>query len=79
MNVTGSEPSAGGDAEVDDFVVRVSKVRHEVNNHLTAALAEIQLLLMDTEGDEERESYEIVQDALRGIRSAIASIGHLRR
>ena len=50
----------------------MSTLKHEVNNQLMAALAEIQILLMDVEDPELRESYEIIQQALRGMRKAVA-------
>lgn len=60
---------------VIDFVARV---RHDVNNPLTSAMAETQLLLMDVEDGETRESLEVVQEQLRRIRDLMASTSHLR-
>jgi len=54
-------------------LAEMAKVRHELNNHLTAALAETQLLLMDVTNDELEESYEMIQEQLRKMREAIAS------
>lgn len=56
----------------------VSRLRHDLNNPLTAALAETQLLLMDDQGDEVRESLEVIQAQLRRLRDLIASSEHLR-
>lgn len=60
-------------SDVDESAAEAfSMMRHELNNHLTAALAEIQLLLMDVESEELRLSYEIIQESLRGMRTVVA-------
>lgn len=51
----------------------VAHARHRLNNQLTSALAETQLLLMDVTDDEARESYEIIHRQLCGMRDVIAS------
>lgn len=57
----------------------VARIRHDVNNPLTAAMAEVQLLLMDLEeGTELTESVELVQEQLRRIRDEIAELARLR-
>lgn len=56
----------------------VSQLRHELNNHLTSALAEIQILLMDVSSDELRESYEVILSQLRNMRSVVAGTTHLK-
>ena len=75
-------PRPGADAlaaELASALEEISNVRHELNNHLMAALAEVQLLLMDVESEELRESYETIQSALRGMRAAVGSVSHLRQ
>lgn len=57
----------------------VARIRHDVNNPLTAAMAEVQLLLMDLEeGTELTESVQLVQEQLRRIRDEIAALAILR-
>lgn len=57
----------------------VARVRHDVNNPLTAGLAETQLLLMDLgEDGEVRESLETIQRQLHRIRRLIQRLGRLR-
>lgn len=57
----------------------VARIRHDVNNPLTAAMAEVQLLLMDLEeGTEVTESIQVVQEQLRRIRDEIAELARLR-
>ncbi|MEX2529005.1 MAG: histidine kinase dimerization/phospho-acceptor domain-containing protein [Gemmatimonadota bacterium] len=57
----------------------VARIRHDVNNPLTAAMVEVQLLLMDLEeGTELTESVELVQEQLRRIRDEIAELARLR-
>jgi len=54
------------------------RLRHDVNNALTAALAETQILLMDPHEDEVREALEVIQAQLRRIGEMTASARHLR-
>lgn len=57
----------------------LSRIRHDVNNPLTAALAEIQLLLMDIdENVVEREPLEVVESQLRRIRDLIQELAAFR-
>lgn len=56
----------------------VARARHDVNNPLTSALAETQLLLLDDHGDEVQESLSVIQDQLRRMRDLIAATGHIR-
>jgi len=64
--------------ELRGVLREISHVRHDVNNPLTSALAEVQLILFDAEEGELRESMEVVQEQLRRIRDLIASTSHLR-
>jgi hypothetical protein len=61
---------------VDADATLVSLARSDMSGHLTAALAEVQLLLMDVDSEALRESYEVIQRALRGLRTVLASLGH---
>jgi len=56
----------------------IARARHDINNPLTSAMAETQLLLMDVTEGEAREGLETVQEQLRRIRDLVASTGHLR-
>lgn len=56
----------------------VSRARHDINNPLTSAMAEVQLLLMDVEEGEVREGLDVVQTQLRRIRDLVADTGHIR-
>ncbi len=52
-----------------------SRVRHDINNPLTAAMAEVQLLLMDLEPDSEVGSaIRLIEDQLRRIRDLVAEL-----
>ena len=57
----------------------ISRARHDINNPLTSGLAETQLLLMDVEEGEIRESLEVIQDQLRRIRDLVASLSVLKQ
>lgn len=52
----------------------VAEARHVLNNQLTSALAETQLLLLDVTDDEARESYVIIYQQLKGMRDVIAGM-----
>lgn len=57
----------------------LSRARHDINNPLTSALAEVQLLLLDGDSDPElSESLEIVQQQLRRIRDLIIGLSRFR-
>lgn len=65
--------------DLREALIQIAKNRHDVNNPLTAALAETQILLMDADDDPEtREALLTVQEQLRRIRDLVASTGHLR-
>ena len=74
------DPHEGRDVLIDlqRTLAEIARVRHDVNNPLTAALAEVQLLLFDVEDEESRESLNITQTQLRRIRDLMASTSHLR-
>lgn len=52
--------------------------RHDMNNPLTSALAETQLLLIDAEEGEDREALLQIQTQLRKIRDMVEDLGRLR-
>jgi signal transduction histidine kinase len=56
----------------------VARARHDINNPLTSALAETQLLLMDVDEGELRESLETIQRQIRRIRDLVAELSVLR-
>ena len=64
--------------ELRRALAEMSRARHDINNPLTSALAETQLLLMDAEDPEARESLGVVQTQLRRLRDLVAATGHLR-
>lgn len=64
--------------ELQRALVEVAKIRHDLNNPLTSALAEVQLLLFDATDEELRESLEVTQTQLRRMRDLVASTSHMR-
>lgn len=56
----------------------VARARHDINNPLTAGLAEAQLLLMDLEDPELRESVELIREQLVRIRDLVADLQVLK-
>jgi signal transduction histidine kinase len=61
------------------FAAELSRIRHDVNNPLTAALAEVQLLLMDKpQGTEDAESLQVVEAQLKRIRDLVAQLSAFR-
>lgn len=77
--LTATEPHPGALMELRHLLREVSRARHDINNPLTSALAEAQLLLMDVEEEGEvREGLEVIQTQLRRIRDLVADTGHIR-
>jgi len=64
--------------ELHRVLVEISRARHDINNPLTSALAETQILLLDVPAGEVREGLETVQTQLRRIRDLVAATRHLR-
>ncbi len=57
----------------------LSRVRHDINNALTAAFAEVQLLLLDiAPGSEEERSLRSVETQLRRVRDLVAELSPIR-
>jgi len=57
----------------------LSRARHDINNPLTSALAEVQLLLLDSGSDPGlAESLEIIQEQLRRIRDLVIGLSRFR-
>ena len=57
----------------------VARARHDINNPLTSALAETQLLLLDAEDPEVRAGLETVEEQLRRIRDLVGRLQALPR
>ena len=74
--------AGGPDASLISFRYALgilSRIRHDVNNPLTAALAETQLLLMDHDPESEAgRSLKVVEEQLHRIRDLIALLNALR-
>ena len=64
--------------ELQRILADVARVRHDLNNPLTSALAEVQLMLFDASDEELRESLEVIQTQLRRMRDLVASTSHMR-
>lgn len=64
--------------DLNRALAEMSRLRHDLNNPLTAAMAETQLLLMDAREGEERESLESLLGQLRRIRDMLAASRYLR-
>jgi signal transduction histidine kinase len=76
MGGSGSEPAQ---LSVRMAARTAAKLRHDINNPLTAALAEIQLLLMDVEpGSELGETLRAVEAQLRRIGELVAQLSFFR-
>ncbi len=74
-----ADPEGKGPALELHWVLRVvAMARHDLNNPLTAGLAEVQLLLMDDHGPEVNESLEIIQEQFRRLRDMVAAMARLR-
>lgn len=57
----------------------LSRVRHDINNPLTAALAEVQLTMLDADpGSELEESLKVVETQIRRIRDLVQELTRYR-
>jgi signal transduction histidine kinase len=57
----------------------LSRIRHDINNPLTAAFAEVQLQLMDAEpGSESMKALSVVEGELYRIRDLVAELSSFR-
>ena len=64
--------------DLREALIQIAKTRHDVNNPLTAAVAEVQILLMDAGDDPEaQEGLLVVQEQLRRIRDLMVATRHL--
>lgn len=60
-------------------LLALSRIRHDVNNALTSAMAETQFMRMDAEkGTELAEGLELVENQLRRIRALVGELSALR-
>lgn len=64
--------------ELEALLDAFSRARHDLNNPLTSALAEVQLLLLDVEEPDVREGLETVQRQLGRIRDLIQDLDRFR-
>jgi len=64
--------------ELHGVLAAISRARHDINNPLTSALAETQILLLDVPEGELRDSLDTIQTQLRRIRDLVAATRHLR-
>ncbi len=72
------EQNPGVLMELQRILADVARIRHDLNNPLTSALAEVQLLLFDVNDEELRESLEVIQSQLRRMRDLVVSTSHMR-
>jgi len=64
--------------ELRGTLSEISRARHDINNPLTSALAETQLLMLDHPSGEIADSLRTILEQLRRIRDLVAATGHLR-
>ncbi len=75
--------AAGGESgtpllELTTVLSFVARARHDINNPLTSAMAETQLLLMDVTDPMVVEPLETIQHQIRRIRDLVLAMGVLR-
>ncbi len=71
--------SAAGYLSFRHAMTDLATVRHDINNPLTAALAEVQLTLLDVEpGSEQEESLQVVERQIRRIRDLVIELNAYR-
>lgn len=76
----GGEDEEDPPLELHEVLRFVARIRHDINNPLTAGLAETQLLMMDVGDDAEMaESLETIQRQLQRIQKLVKDLTRLRR
>jgi signal transduction histidine kinase len=60
--------------ELRHVLTRVARARHDLNNPLTSAMAETQLVLLDARDPGLRSGLEAVEEQLRRIRDLVATL-----
>ena len=74
-----SDPEGAGPLLELRWILRlVAKARHDINNPLTAGLAETQLILMDDPKGDLLESLEVIENQFRRIKDLVAGLARLR-
>ena len=64
--------------DLEEVLTEIARLRHDLNNPLTSALAETQLLLLDAGEGDLKQSLEVVQEQLRRMRDMLAASRRLR-
>ncbi len=77
LTVDPARDEDGERAELEAALASISHVRHELNNHLMTAMAEVQYLLLDESSDEVRESHGVILAQLRAMRDIVAGTADL--
>jgi signal transduction histidine kinase len=73
------EGELGADVfELRHVLARVARCRHDLNNPLTSAMAEAQLVLMDSDDPQVRAGLETIEQQLKRMRDMIASLKAIR-
>lgn len=79
-SVLSQENEDGLPFELHEVLRFVARVRHDINNPLTAGMAETQLLLMDLDGKGEvGESLQTIERQLQRIQALVQELTRLRR
>ncbi|MCK5649930.1 MAG: hypothetical protein KAJ42_01075 [Gemmatimonadetes bacterium] len=74
-----SDPEGAGPLLDLRWILRhVARARHDINNPLTAGLAETQLALMDGPEGELLESLQVIENQFRRIKDLVAGLAQLR-
>lgn len=76
--IRGEEPNTGL-LSFRNLMKDLSRIRHDINNPLTAAFAEVQLLMMDVDpASETGEALGVVEEQLFRIRDLVAELSSFR-
>jgi signal transduction histidine kinase len=78
LRFAGEGSGVGQLLELHGVLAEIARARHDLNNPLTSALAEVQILLMDAAGGPEEESLLTIQEQLRRLRDRLVATRHLR-
>ena len=79
-SVLSPEGEEGPLFELHEILRFVARIRHDINNPLTAGMAETQLLLMDLEGEGEvATSLQTIERQLQRIQGLVQDLTRIRR
>ena len=67
------------ESRIDEIADLVARVRHEINNPLTAVLGQAQLLLREELSDKARKRVQTIEELLTRLRDIVGELREVQR